>query len=104
MSTNRLSAALSGFTSKRIRPINRPAGERPAAPFGGWGPPSHDGVPILDPEQDARAQRTSGAEALAQHERERAAEKQAVMDARLGAAPRGYDFSHGIFARFGRES
>jgi hypothetical protein len=104
MSTHRLSAALSGLKSKRVVPLDQPEQAPPVAPFGGWAPAADAaGAPILEPEESARAQRQSGAAAMADLNRRRESERRAEMDNRLAGVQRGYDLSQGIYARSGTE-
>src|SRR4051812_47889169 len=88
-----------GLTSRRVTEIEQPKQRPFGAPLGGWFVPTED-LPD-DPIMAERSARANGAALIAQLQRERVGERRAAMDSRLGAAPRGHDFSRGLHFREG---
>lgn len=87
------------FKSGRVRDLPPEPEPTPFEIAGGWGPPTEAAAGRrLDPEESERAQRVSGALALADLAARDADHKRTVMDARLAGARRGRDYSNDVWA------
>jgi hypothetical protein len=91
-----LSDAVRGLTTRRVRDLSPPEAQpSPFAVAGGWGAATDAAGARLDDDPVAaeRSARAEGARALAALERDRLEERRAAMNARLGHAARGRNYS-----------